>query len=101
MAYGNISVTTSATEIVPQNKRRTSLIIRNNGTDTVYWGHDNSVTTSNGFPLKTDEILRLQVDTTKESLEEILYTGAIFGIAATTQDVRFVETDDVTDVRAL
>jgi hypothetical protein len=99
MSYGNISVTSSATLIKAENKHRTSLIIRNNGTAEFFYGLDSSVTVANGFPVKADEVLNLEVDVDKVTLEETLYTGPIYGIAATTQDVRFVETDDVTDVR--
>lgn len=101
MGYGNVSVTTSATEILPENKRRTSFLIRNNGSGDVYWAFDNSVTTANGMPLKPGEFLNEKIATDKLSLEQTLYTGSIYGIAASAQDVRWNETDDVSNVRTV
>lgn len=96
----NQDVSTSAVEIVPENKRRTFLAIYHNGSVTIHLGKDNSVTTSNGFPLLagTTRTWKLEVD--KETQEETLYTGPIFGIADSgTQDIRYWEDDDTSNTR--
>jgi hypothetical protein len=52
-AYGAVSVTGSATQILAAytGRARAYTLINTHATDTLYLGFDNSVTTSNGFPL--------------------------------------------------
>lgn len=100
MGYGNVSVGTSATLIVAENKRRTYLQIYHNGTNAVFYGMNNSVTTANGSVLKSDKTREWKYDTDKRTQEETLYTGPIYGIVASgTEDVRYWEEDDTTDTR--
>lgn len=53
------SVTTSATLIKASNASRTRLRLENSGSDILYIGSDNAVTTANGFPIYIDEILEI------------------------------------------
>lgn len=88
MAYGTKTVASTAggTLIVAANPQRIGLIIVNTGTQTVYLGHDTSVSTSNGIPLKTD------MNLTESSGGEKMYQGAFYGItASSTSDVRYDE----------
>jgi len=48
----------TATVLSVKNTKRNSIIIRNEGSEDVFLGTDNTVTTSNGYPLKKDEELR-------------------------------------------
>ena len=86
-SYGNVSVTTSATEIVPANVARREIDIANNSSSTtMYVGIDSSVTTSNGFPIYPRQ---------NRSKVDILttYKGPIYGIVASgTVDTRYWET---------
>jgi len=81
MNYGNISVTTAATLIKATNASRKSILIRNNGSSTLYIGGNNSVTTSNGFEVIAGEEIYIKD------------TDEIYGIVASgTLDVRYLET---------
>ena len=53
------SVTSSATLIKASNTSRTRLRLENSGSDILYIGSDNAVTTANGFPIYIDEILEI------------------------------------------
>mgnify|MGYP003635498518 CR=1 FL=1 len=92
MAATNVSVTTSATSIISASdkKRRTGLIIRNNeASATVFLGEDNTVTTSNGYPLLAGTELKLE---NNGGSYQFLYRGAVFGIVASgTGDIRVWE----------
>lgn len=60
MAYKGYSASITdagATQIVASNTDRTKATIKNTGTKTVYLGSDNSVTSSNGFPLLVNTTL--------------------------------------------
>jgi hypothetical protein len=83
--YNTITVTNAATVIVGANSQRLSLIITNTGTPTVYIGQDASVTTANGVPLITNATL------TEDSGGTKMYCGPIYGICASTSDVRYWE----------
>src|SRR5690348_3684526 len=77
----SVSVGTAATLILAANANRYSANIVNNGSQTVYLGKDNTVTTANGFPLAAGE-----------ELEDRETTDAWYGIVASgTADVRPVE----------
>jgi len=94
-AYNAVSVGTSATSILAANKRRTAYELYNNGTATVFWGSNNSVTTSNGMALKQGERRVVTRETASDRQDEHIYTGAIFGIVASgTVNVRYWEEDD-------
>jgi hypothetical protein len=84
-SYDTVTVGSSATKIVGANPQRISLIIVNTGTPTVFIGQDNSVTTSNGIPLKTD------MNLTEDSGGQKVYCGDIWGICASSSDVRWWE----------
>lgn len=77
-----VSVTAVATRLptIPLKYRR-AIAVRNNGGNTIFIGPDSSVTTSTGFPLKTDEIFEADVAT----------TGELWAIAASATDVRVIE----------
>ena len=79
-----VTITTSATEIVPYNRNRRIMVIRNNGTVTVYLGFSTTdCTTATGFPLEAGDVIKytLKVD-------------PIYGIVASgTCDVRVEEQD--------
>lgn len=73
--------TTAATLLLAANASRTTALLANNGTQTVYLGVANTVTTANGVPLAPGATL------TDETT-----TGAWWGITASgTGDVRVVE----------
>lgn len=78
--YGNISLTSVATQILPSDATRRSLIVQNISNSTVFIGTSNGVSSSNGIRLLTDDSLTLDQ-----------YDGSVFGIAdATGHAVRFV-----------
>ena len=90
MAYGNISVATSATVIVAKSVSsppRIALLIKNNSSVVVYLGEDSSVTTSNGYPLQPGDQLILDFD---GSIATFFYRDAVYGrVASGTADVRY------------
>ena len=80
--YGNISVGTTATLIKATNSSRKSILIRNNGSATLYIGGNNAVTTSNGHGVIAGQSIYV-----KDQDE-------IYGIVASgTLDVRYLETE--------
>lgn len=82
--YDSVTVGTSATLIRALNNDRVSIQITNLDTETCYIGFDNSVTTSNGFPID-------QFDTLSYTGSD-LYRGPLYGIVGTgTVDIRFFE----------
>ena len=84
---GAVSVGTSATLIKAAKSDRVSLKITNGGTETVYIGFDSGVTTSNGFPILTQDVLDFSGND--------LYTGVVYGIVGTgSSDVRYLELPD-------
>lgn len=86
MAYGPITITTSATLIVAPNPRRKALQIVNTSTGTVYVGEDASITTATGFPLLQNQPY------TEDSGGNRMWQGPIYGIvASSTSDVRYWE----------
>jgi hypothetical protein len=88
MAYGTktIAATAGGTLILNANPQRIGIILVNTSAETVYIGHDTSVTTANGIPLKTD------MNLTESSGGEKMYQGPYYGITATsTSDLRYDE----------
>ena len=45
-----VSVGTTPTLIIPANERRSSFYLLNNGTNEMYVGETNTITTATGFP---------------------------------------------------
>jgi len=86
MAYNTVTVTTTATEIVPANTQRRSLTIVNTSESIiVYIGSDNLITTSNAIPL-------YETQTRDQDRIPEGYLGPVFGIVGTgTSDVRYWE----------
>lgn len=81
VSYSAVSVGTTATLILAANTSRLSVLIRNDGTDTVFVGGDSSVTTSDGMPIRPGE-----------SFSDDQYTGDWYGISGTAgQDMRVLE----------
>ena len=81
----NVTVGNTATLIVAANTARLSLIIENNGSVPVYIGQDASVSVSNGIVLKPNGNL------TEDSGGARMYQGDIYGITASSADVRVWE----------
>ena len=67
-----VSVTNSATQIVPAFPSRSGIVLVNTGSVTVYIGENNSVTTATGCPLLASSSLSFST------------TGAVYGITAST-----------------
>lgn len=87
MAFGAVSVTTSATRIVENNAKRSNLTISNASFVDVFIGPDNTVTTANGIPLHGAQTR--DQDKIAEG-----WQGDVWGIVETgTADVRFWETE--------
>lgn len=82
MNVNQISVANTATLIVAANTSRTRLKINvKSGSGVCYIGGDNSVTTSNGYPIGITEYIELND-----------YTGAVYGVvAASTDTVDYLE----------
>ena len=83
--FNTFTVTTSALEVIASNSRRKGFILHNNSSATIFWGFDNTVTTSNGLPL-------LASATHFNSGLADGYRGSVFVIvAASTSNMRFQE----------
>lgn len=79
--FGQVSVGTSAVQLLAANAARIHATIRNNGSSVVYLGKDNTVTTANGLPLNPGDVY-----------EDDSSTDAWFAIsAASGVDVRTLE----------
>ena len=77
--FGNATITTSTTEIVPGNSDRKKVLIRNIGDNTVYIGND-SATITTGVALDSNVCIVLNT------------RDGIFGItSADTSDIRYLE----------
>ena len=78
--YGNATIINTATQILPSDTTRRSLMVQNISNATIFVGTSNAVTSSNGIRLLKDDAIVLDK-----------YDGAVFGIAdATGQPVRFL-----------
>jgi hypothetical protein len=90
MSYGSTSISTTATEIIPANSQRMSVIIYNYGDEKVYVGADNSITPYHGLEL--DKCSSLSEDNTGTKM----YTGAYYGITTvSTASVLYWERTEV------
>lgn len=79
--YGSVGVLSAATLIKAANPNRKAILIKNNSTQNVYIGSNNSVSVSNG-----------QVLAPGEAFYDDCYTGDIYGICAGgSADVRYTE----------
>ncbi len=79
--YGQVSVGTTATQILGKEPERIEVLVSNQSGTSVFLGDDASVTTSNGLELPSGQILRLE-----------FYTGPLYGIVATgTATVGYLE----------
>ncbi len=88
MGYNTVTVTTSATEIVPANTQRRNVTVVNTSLSAiVYIGPDASITTSNAIPL-------YQNQTRDQDRVAEGWQGPIYGIVGSgTADVRYWETE--------
>ena len=83
--FVSITVTTTATRLLTANTARTSFLMVNNGSASVFIGENNTVTTSNGLPIASGGQLA-------EDRGVRLYLGDVFGIVASgTEDMRVWE----------
>ena len=82
--WGSTTVTDTATLVIPLDTNRISFKITNYGLKTVFLGFDNTVATTNGFPLDQGDVF--------EQVITDLYQGAVYLICATgeSSDVRWV-----------
>lgn len=86
-AYGSISVGTAAVLILPANPLRKSYMITNTNTSVkLYFGPDAAITTSNAPELAASGNFAEDMNGGKQ-----VYTGPVWGIAASAIDVRFWE----------
>ena len=72
---GQATVTSAATQIVPQYSSRSGIVLLNTGSSTIYIGENNAVTTDTGYPLLASTSVSFST------------TGAIYGITATGSSV--------------
>ena len=80
IAYGGVTVGTTASQIVAERKGRRTISLYNNSTGTIYVGGDASVTSSTGMPIPPNA-------------ERVIATeAAIYAIGtATNLDLRYLE----------
>ena len=78
---GQVSVGTSATLILPARKQRRSLLVIQHGTNAVYLGKDENVSTTTGVLLTGTAGSGISIPT----------TGEIWGVAGSAQTVSYIE----------
>lgn len=84
--YGAVTITSTATLILPANTARRGCLVVNNGSVAVYFGFDASVTASTGMPLAASGGVLM------DSGDNDSFRTAIWGItASSTSDVRYSE----------
>ena len=89
MSYGTITITTSPTLIVGPTSFRNSIIMSNVGSQPVYIGPDDSITTADGMPLYESAYWNHDTGGTKS------YMGPYYGIVVSgTGEVRYWERTD-------
>jgi len=83
-SWGSTTVTDAATLVIPLDLNRISFKLTNYGLNTVFLGFDNTVSTSNGFPLDQGDVY--------EQVIYDLYQGDVYLICDTgeSSDVRWV-----------
>lgn len=83
--YNAVTISSTATNILPADNNRRGFMITNNGGNIVYIGFDSSVTSSNGIQILPQDKFDL-------TGEHNVYKGAVWGItASSTSDVRYWE----------
>ena len=81
--YANVTITTTATQILGASTKRKGLMVVNASNSNLYVGMDSSVTTSNGLLISPQA--SIEFGGKNEG-----WTGAIFGIVASgTADIRY------------
>ena len=86
MPLGSVEVKTEATLIVAPNNNRIGLILANSGSCTIFIGEDETLTTTDGIPIRQDERY------TEDSGGTKMYSGPIYGIVSSGKaDIRFWE----------
>ena len=88
MSFGTVTVTNSATLIVAANTRRRNLtIVNTSGSQDVFIGPDDTITSSTGLPLYS-------FSTRDQDIIPEGWQGTVYGITASgTADVRYWETE--------
>ena len=93
-----VSVSTSAVELVAANPSRTKVHIQDlHATVPLFVGQNNTVTAANGHripPVSGTPTLEYVEERTQDN-DPFFYTGAIWGIAASTVDVRVWEKERI------
>lgn len=85
-SYNSVTVdnTAGGTVIIANLTNRKTILIRNNGSVPVYLGFDDSLTTSNGFPLNPQGTIELNYRITKRG-------SGLYGITASSStDIRYL-----------
>ena len=86
MAYGAVTVTDTATEIIgPGVQRRSHMLFNRDAANTVYIGPDTSITTANAYPLgPLNQLL-------EDKAQAGYWKGPVYGIctAGNTAEVRY------------
>ena len=70
-----VNVTDTATLVIPQNTKRTSFYLLNNGVAQIYVGENSAITTADGFPLAA-------ASQVSEDEGSNIYKGDIYAICA-------------------
>lgn len=85
--FYNATITTTTTQIVPYNAKRTTLLIKNQSGQTIFVSTDQTEITTRGYPLAVGEFMAaVKVDGDVPELQ--MYAATSVG----TSDVRIVET---------
>ncbi len=79
-AFGAVTPSSGNVKLVDQRTNRVSVVVRNDGSNQVYLGGSDQVTTANGYPLLADE-----------ELEFPDYQGPLWVAVGAASDVRFFE----------
>ena len=86
MAYRQATATTSVAELVPANRMRTAVTVKNFSGSTAFISQDRSNVTGQGFPLAVGDFLTLTLALGDEPYDA-LYTQTL----AATSDLRIEE----------
>lgn len=80
--HASVDVNNSATLIKASNTARKCILIKNNGTSTLYIGTTNAVTIADGYPIEASESIYFY------------FKDAVYGITASaTIDIRYMEVE--------
>lgn len=75
MAYNQVSVGTNPTLIIGANNARRMLILDNQGSASIFFGPDTSITTSNTVSLRSASTLTLDAQWLRTSIYGVVATG--------------------------